>query len=95
MRKLIIFVMVLTSLVFLVDAASASVIALKGTHTQAQVDIACTRAGGGSTAGRGHGGFGCKTSEGEVKCNDPTRLRRDFTIPTRTMNSAELPRAPK
>ena len=69
MRKLIIFVMALTSLVFLVDAASARVIVLKGTHTQAQVDMACTRAGGGSTAGRGHGGFGCKTSKGEVECN--------------------------
>src|SRR6266487_5182442 len=69
MRKLIIFVMALTSLVLLVDAASARVIVLKGTYTQAQVDIACTRAGGGSTAGRGHGGFGCKTSKGEVECN--------------------------
>ena len=49
--------------------ASARVIVLKGTYTQAQVDIACTRAGGGSTAGRGHGGFGCKTSKGEVECN--------------------------
>src|SRR6266536_4857575 len=47
MRKLIIFVMALTSLVLLVDAASARVIVLKGTYTQAQVDIACTRAGGG------------------------------------------------
>jgi hypothetical protein len=69
MRKLIIFAMALTSLVFLVDAASARVIVLKGTYTQAQVDIACTREGGGSTAGRGHGGFGCKMSEGEVECN--------------------------
>jgi hypothetical protein len=65
MRKLIIFVMALTRLVFLADAASARVIVLKGTYTQGQVDIACTRAGGGSTAGRGHGGFGCKTSKGE------------------------------
>jgi len=69
MRKLIIFVMALTRLVFLADAASARVIVLKGTYTQGQVDIACTRAGGGSTAGRGHGGFGCKTSKGEVECN--------------------------
>jgi hypothetical protein len=41
----------------------------QGIYTRAQVDIAWTRAGGGSTAGKGHGGFGCKTSKGEVECN--------------------------
>src|SRR5437899_1158832 len=69
MRKLIIFMMAFTGLVFLVDAASTRVIVLKGIYTRAQVDIACTRASGGSTAGKGHGGFGCKTSKGEVECN--------------------------
>ncbi len=41
----------------------------KGTHTRGQVEIACTKADGVSTAGRGHGGFGCRTSKGEVECN--------------------------
>jgi hypothetical protein len=53
MRKLIIFAMALTSLVFLVDVASARVIVLKVTYTQAQIDIAWTREGGGSTAAEG------------------------------------------
>jgi hypothetical protein len=61
--------MVLTDLGFLVGAASAGVIILKGTHTRGQVEIACTKAGGVSTAGRGHGGFGCRTSKGEVECD--------------------------
>jgi hypothetical protein len=69
MRKLMIFMMALTSLGFLLGVASARVIALKGTHTRGQVEIACTKVGGVSTVGRGHGGFGCKTSKGEVECN--------------------------
>ena len=69
MRKFVIFMMVLTDLGFLVGAASARVIILKGTHTRGQVEIACTKADGVSTAGRGHGGFGCRTSKGEVECN--------------------------
>src|SRR5262249_10825302 len=60
MRKFVIFMMVLTDLGFLVGAASARVIILKGTHTRGQVEIACTKGGGVSTAGRGHGGFGCR-----------------------------------
>jgi hypothetical protein len=69
MRRLIIFVMALTTLGFLVDAAAARNIVLKRTYTQGQVEIACIRGGGASIAGRGPGGFGCKTSKGEVKCN--------------------------
>jgi hypothetical protein len=69
MWKPIIFTMALITLGFLVGAASARVIALKGSHTRGQVEIACTKADGVSTAGRGHGGFGCKTSKGEVQCD--------------------------
>src|SRR6266704_582987 len=54
---------------FLVEAASARVIVLKGTHTRGQVEIACTKVDGVSSAGRGHGGVDCKTSKGEVECN--------------------------
>src|SRR6266540_2726244 len=61
--------MALASLGFPVDAASARVVVLKGTHTRGQVEIACTKADGVLTAGRDRGGFGCKTSKGEVECN--------------------------
>src|SRR6266567_5106290 len=67
MRKL--FMVALISPGLPRDAAWARVIVLKGTHTQGQVEIACTKADGVSTTGRGHGGFGCKTSKGEVECN--------------------------
>ncbi len=67
MRKL--FMVALISPGLPIDAAWARVIVLKGTHTWGQVEIACTKADGVSTAGRGHGGFGCKTSKGEVECN--------------------------
>ncbi|SRR6266480_5574207 len=69
MRRLFIFMIALTTLGFLVDAAAARNIVLKRTYTQGQVEIACIRGGGASIAGRGPGGFGCKTSKGEVKCN--------------------------
>jgi len=69
MWKPIIFTMALITFGVLVVAASARVIVLKGTHTRGQVEIACTKADGASTAGRGHGGFGCKTSKGEVECD--------------------------
>ena len=69
MWKLLVFIIALAGLGFLADTASARVILLKGTHTQGQVEIACTKADGVSTTGRGHGGFGCKTSKGEVECN--------------------------
>jgi hypothetical protein len=67
--KLVVFIMALASLGLLIDAALARVIVLKGTHTRGQVEIACTKADGASTPGKGHGGFGCKTSKGEVECN--------------------------
>src|SRR6266567_6246257 len=69
MWKPIIFTMALITLGFLVGAAWARVIVLKGTHTRGQVEIACTKANGASIAGRGHGGFGCRTSLGEVECD--------------------------
>ena len=55
MWKPIIFTMALITFGFLVVAASARVIVLKGTHTRGQVEIACTKADGASTAGRGVG----------------------------------------
>jgi hypothetical protein len=57
--KLIIFMIIGTSLGFLVEAASARILVLKGTYN----------AGGEPNAGRGPGGFGCKTSRGQVECN--------------------------
>jgi hypothetical protein len=69
--KLVVFILAIASLGFQADTASARAILLKGTHTQGQVEIACTKADGASTEGRGHGGFGCnyKTSKGEVECD--------------------------
>src|SRR5260370_31018988 len=67
MRKLLMVALISPGLP--IDAAWARVIVLKGTHTWGQVEIACTKADGVSTAGRGHGGFGCKTAKGEGECN--------------------------
>ena len=67
--RLIIFTIAQIMLGFQVDAAAARVIVLKGSHTQGQIEIACTKSGGESIAGRGRGGFGCKTLKGEVQCN--------------------------
>jgi hypothetical protein len=67
--KLIIFMITGTSLGFLVEAASARIIVLKGTYTKERIHIACITAGGEPNAGRGPGGFGCKTSRGQVECN--------------------------
>jgi hypothetical protein len=55
--KLVVFIMALASLGLLIDAALARVIVLKGTHTRGQVEIACTKADGASTPGKGHGGL--------------------------------------
>jgi hypothetical protein len=67
--KLMIFITAGIGLGFLIEAASARIIVLKRTYTKERVHIACINASGESNAGREAGGFGCKTSKGEVECN--------------------------
>lgn len=62
-------VLATAALCFLADAASAGKIQLNGTWKEHQITSRCVDAGGTHTDGTGSGGYGCKTSKGEVSCD--------------------------
>jgi hypothetical protein len=52
----------------LVGPASAGKIKLSHRWNLGQIEIRCMNAEGNLTAGTGPGGYGCKTTKGEVSC---------------------------
>jgi len=67
-RKSVVLALTLVILGFLSAGAWAGTIKLTGTYSSSQIDLAGINANGTVTAGTGPGGYGCKTSKGEVSC---------------------------
>ena len=66
--RLLLAIFALAAFGLLADSVWAATKKLPGKYTVARIETACICADGENTSGTGPGGFGCKTSKGEVSC---------------------------
>jgi hypothetical protein len=66
--RLLLAIFALAAFALVADSVWAATKTLAGKYNVGQIDIACINAQGIVTSGTGPGGFGCKTSKGEVSC---------------------------